>query len=339
MTSFKAMTWNVENLFCPPAGAAQADQQRFQRKLALLADVIDRLDPDVVALQEIGGEEPLHDLQEVLSGTYQHYAISAFPDQRGIRVAFLSKHVVGEQVDMVDFPPGPALDIHDLTATGGSTPINRMGRGALRIRVTKNALTVDLITAHLKSKLLTFPRPGGSSFTPRDEGERAQVAGIALMRRMAEAVTLRIRVNELLECNNRTPLLLLGDFNDVPDAQTSLILNGPPGSEIRTPGFDQPDKGDDIRLFNLAPAIAQDRRFSRVERGRRELLDQIFASEEFFPIGGDNRRRLPEEVDSHIDFESRLPSVGDDPGEREKEIAPDHAPVTASFAHARFEHT
>jgi hypothetical protein len=210
MTTFKAMTWNVENLFRPAVGATQPDQQRFQQKLALLASVINHLDADVVALQEIGGEEPLHDLQQVLGGTYPHRVVSAFPDRRGIRVAFLSKHPADEQVDIVDFPPGPALDIHDLTATGESMPINRMGRGALRIRVTKNELTADLITAHLKSKLLTFPRPGGSSFAPRDEEERAQVAGIALMRRMAEAVTLRIRANAFLGSNAETQCCCLG---------------------------------------------------------------------------------------------------------------------------------
>jgi endonuclease/exonuclease/phosphatase family metal-dependent hydrolase len=330
MTIIKAMTWNVENLFRPTSGATQAEQERFQRKIELLAGVINQLDPDFVALQEIGGLEPLHDLQQALGSAYPNHAISAFPDRRGIRVAFLSKHAVGQQEDIVDFPPGPALDIHDLTATGETTPISRMGRGALRIRATKNGLTVDLITAHLKSKLLTFPRPGGSSFTPRDEEERAQVAGIALMRRTAEAVTLRIRVNGFLEGTSRNPLLLLGDFNDVPEAQTSLILSGPTGSEIGTLGFDRPDVGDDARLFNLAPVVAPDRRFSRVHRGRGELLDQIFASEELFPLGQDNRRRRPE-VDSHIDFEDQLRSVGDNPGEREREIAPDHAPVTAIF--------
>ena len=330
MTAFKVMTWNVENLFRPEEGALQPDHQRYQRKLTLLGDVITRLAPDIVALQEVGGEESLQDLQHVLAGTYPHRTVSAFPGGRGIRVAFLSKHSVDEKTDIVDFPAGPALDIHDLTATGGSTPLTRMGRGALGIRVTKNELTVNVITAHLKSKLLTFPRQGGSSFTPRDENERAQAGGIALMRRMAEAVTLRIHVNSLLEGDDHPPLLLLGDFNDVPDAQTSLILNGPTGSEIGTDGFDRPDAGDNARLFNLAPRIAQDRRFSRKHRGRGELLDQIFASVELFPLGPDNRRRLPQ-VDSHIDFVGALPSVGDNPGERASEIAPDHAPVTAVF--------
>jgi endonuclease/exonuclease/phosphatase family metal-dependent hydrolase len=332
MTSFKAMTWNVENLFRPGPGAPQADQQRYQRKLALLAGVLHQLDADVVGLQEVGGEEPLVDLQQALGGAYPHRAASAFPDRRGIRVAFLSKFAIDHQTtqDIVDFPPGLALDTQKLTGCGETAPITRMGRGALRIRVVKDGVVADVISAHLKSKLLTFPRSGGSSFTPRDEEERARAAGIALMRRTAEAVTLRMWINALLEGNNRNPLLLLGDFNDVPEAQTSLILNGPPGSEIGTLGFDRPDRGDDARLFNLAPRIPAVRRFSRVYRGRGELLDQIFASEELLPVGPDNHRRLPE-VDSHIDFESELASVTDNPGDRAREIAPDHAPVTATF--------
>ena len=330
MTAFKVMTWNVENLFRPPADAAEAEKQRFQQKLGLLAGVINQLDPDVLALQEVGGEPPLFDLRQALGGSYPHHAVSAFPDQRGIRVAFLSKFSIQDQKDTVDFPSGPALDIKELDGFGGVRPVTRMGRGALRIRVAKEGLTVDLITAHLKSKLLSFPRPGGSSFTPRDEDERAQVAGIALMRRTAEAVTLRIWANVLLASSDRKPLLLMGDFNDVPEAQTSLILCGPPGSEIGTLGFNRPDQGDAMRLFNLAPAIDPARRYSRVENGRRELLDQIFGSEELFPVGPNNRRRLPL-VDSHIDFESQLPSVGENPGDRAGEVAPDHAPVTAAF--------
>lgn len=206
-----------------------------------------------------------------------------------------------------------------------------MGRGALRVRVSKEGLAVDLIACHLKSKLLSFRRPGGrTSFVPRDEGERAQVAGIALMRRTAEAVTLRVKANALLEGGEGVPLLMLGDLNDVPEAQTSLIFNGPPGSEIGTLGFGRPDKGDDARLFNLAPLIPQERRFSRVERGRPELLDQILASVEWFPDGDDGKRRLPE-ADSHVDFRAELPSVTNDPNEREEDTAPDHAPVTAVF--------
>jgi len=219
-----------------------------------------------------------------------------------------------------------ALDIHDIDASGNSVPVTRMGRGALSVKVTKDRLAIILITAHLKSKLLSFPRPGGSSFTPRNEEERTQVAGIALMKRMAEAATVRIKANALLQANSKTPLLVLGDFNDVPEAQTSLILCGPTGSELGTLGFNRPDTGDDVRLFNLASAIANpERRYSRVHHGRRELLDQIFASEELFPPGSDNSRQIPV-VDNLVDFSAQLPSVGDNPGVREDKVVPDHAP-------------
>lgn len=330
MTTLKVMTWNVENLFRPALNAPQAEQDRYQQKLALLADVISQHNPDVVALQETGGLEPLQDLQEALGGAFARGVVSAFPDGRGIRVALLSQLPISGQADIVDFPSGPALDVHNLTPTGDTVPIRRLGRGAIWVRVTKNGQMFHLITAHLKSKLLSYPRVGGSSFTPRDETERAQVAGIALMRRMAEAVTLRMQANLLLTGNEQTPLLLLGDFNDVPDAQTSLLLTGPSGSEIGTLGFDRPDKGDDARLFNLAPLIAEERRYSRIHNGRPELLDQIFASEEFFPVQANNKRRLPL-VDSLVDFVSQLPSVGDNPGARDTATAPDHAPVIATF--------
>ncbi|NJN48340.1 MAG: hypothetical protein HC808_19770, partial [Candidatus Competibacteraceae bacterium] len=241
-----------------------------------------------------------------------------------------SKLAITETEDIVDFPTGPALTIHELDGDANTVPVQRMGRGALRIRIGGDDWHADVITAHLKSKLLTFKRPGYSSFSPRDEDERAQVAGIALLRRTAEAVTLRLRINALLAHNADCPLLLLGDFNDVPEAQTSLILCGPPGSTIGTRGFDRPDQGDDTRLFNLAPLIPQERLYSRIHAGRGELLDQIFASEEFLARDADQRRRLPA-VDSWIDFADGLPSVTDDAGQRAQDIAPDHAPVTAVF--------
>jgi endonuclease/exonuclease/phosphatase family metal-dependent hydrolase len=321
----KVMTWNVENLFRPPAGADTADADRFRRKLELLAETIVHPDPDVVALQELGGDEPLQDLGDALTGGYPHRRFSAFPDRRGIGVGFLSRLPLQDAEDMVRFPPGPALEVNELDGTGGVVPVDRMGRGALRVRVEKEGFAADLITAHLKSKLLSFPRPGGrTSFAPRDEEERAQVAGIALRRRAAEAATLRLRANELREANGRVPLLLLGDLNDVPDAATTQILLG-------TRGFDSPDAGDAVHLFNLAPAIDAARRFSRVHQERGELLDQILASEEFFPRGVDGRRRRPAEVDSHAEFAGGLPSIGAEPTARAGELAPDHAPVTATF--------
>lgn len=332
MTAFTVTTWNVENVFLPKAADGAAKKALFADKVDLIASVLKVLNPDIVAFQELGGgEDLLKRIDDDTGGAYKHRRVSGKPDGRQIRVGFLSKRALTKVKDIFDFPQGPALKIHTMTGTGTvGQQITRMGRGALSVTVTKSGTQVEIVTAHLKSKLLTYPRTGGVSFSPRDETERTQAAGIALMRRMAEAVTLRTYANSVLEGSQDTRLIVLGDFNDVPEAQTSLLLAGPEGSEIGTGSFQKKDKGDDARLFNLAPLIPEDRRYSRVHRDRPELLDQIFVSEEMLPRGADNKRRLPS-VDSFVDIGHDLPSIGENPKQRLGELIPDHAPVTATF--------
>lgn len=234
MSSFKIVTWNVENLFQPKDASAL---DRYNEKLKLLARVIKQQRPDVVALQEIGDEESFVDLQNVLhdqGSEYSYSVISNHPDVRGIRVAFLSQLPLGKPTDIFELPKGPATEISEYDGYGRVVPVTRLSRGALKVTVKKDEVFLTLITLHLKSKLLSFRRPHGSVFNTNNENERAQVAGIAIAKRSAEAITIRQIVNDLFEKNSSTPLIVLGDFNDVPEAQTSLILCGPPGSEIGT---------------------------------------------------------------------------------------------------------
>lgn len=102
MSSLKVMCWNVENLFLPPPDDA-ASQDRFQRKLASLAVVIDGEQPDVLALQEIGPDGALQALLQALTHSMPH-AFEGIPDGRGIRVAFLSKHPISRQHAIQPFP-------------------------------------------------------------------------------------------------------------------------------------------------------------------------------------------------------------------------------------------
>jgi endonuclease/exonuclease/phosphatase family metal-dependent hydrolase len=52
-------------------------------------------------------------------------------------------------------------------------------------------------------------------------------------------------VTSLLDAHGQDrAVLVMGDFNDEPEAATTQILLGPPGSEIGTGGYDQPDQGD-----------------------------------------------------------------------------------------------
>jgi endonuclease/exonuclease/phosphatase family metal-dependent hydrolase len=116
-----------------------------------------------------------------------------------------------------------------------------MGRPALVARITTpGGVAVGLVTCHLKSKLLTFP---GGSFSTRDEGLRARYNAYALFRRAAEAVTVRDTAAQLVAGQGQQrAVVVLGDLNDGPDAATTQILPGPPGSEIGTGGYEAPTR-------------------------------------------------------------------------------------------------
>jgi endonuclease/exonuclease/phosphatase family metal-dependent hydrolase len=329
MSIFKIMTWNLENLFKFGDKGGPKTEAEYQQKLLSLASVILEIAPDVLALQEIGNPEAFKDLIDLLQNKYPHFQLSTHTDTRHIRVGFLSKLNIKAHEEIVDFPQTGLSSVPGIDSKGKPIEVTKLGRGALRILVepTEN-LSINLITTHLKSKLLTFPSSTGDPrFSPKDENERARVAGIALLKRTAEAVALRVKANELLEGNDTKGLILLGDLNDVVDAATTQILNGPGGSEIGTSGFDRKDKGDDTRLFNLAPLIPLERRFSRINQGNKELIDHIFVSQELLP---GQPRHVPT-VDSHVDIFGSLPSVTPNPGARQGKPASDHAPVTATF--------
>lgn len=331
MVAFKVMTWNLENLFSPPPSATTAERQDYDEKLLTLANAILQLDADIVGMQEIGNPQAFDDLRERLDGRYPHHHLSTAPDSRGIRVGFLSKLAIEESEEIIDFPTEGLSSVPGLDNRGNPVDVTRLSRGALRVAVTlASGLTVHLINNHWKSKLLTFP---GGRFNTSNEDERAQVAGFALLKRTAEAVAIRVRTNQFLVGNRSQGTIVLGDLNDVTEAATTQILQGPSGSEIGTRGFNRPDKGDDARLFNLAPLIPLERRFSRIFKGVGELLDHILVSQEllpFSPAPSGQTRQLPT-VDSHVNLLGGLPSISDSPSERRGKPGSDHAPVTATF--------
>jgi hypothetical protein len=129
MPTFKVMTWNVENLFRPGQAPTALPAADYQAKVDLLATTISRLGPDVLAFQEIGSDSAFQDLRQALGKKFEHARLSTHADGRGIRVGFISQLPIDDDEEIVDFPPGPALDVHDIDADGHEQPLNKMGRG------------------------------------------------------------------------------------------------------------------------------------------------------------------------------------------------------------------
>ncbi|MFI6565538.1 endonuclease/exonuclease/phosphatase family protein [Streptomyces sp. NPDC050534] len=309
-------TWNLENLYRPGGPFGPKDKAAYESKLAALAAVITELDPALLGVQEVGEPTALEDLVGMLDGDW-HTVLSTHPDGRGIRVGFLSRRELRVLADTNAFPAG----LRPVQEADSGAQVAAAGRGFLAVEAATDAGPLRVAVAHLKSKLLSYP---GNRFFPHDEGERARYGAYALYRRAAEATALRALADDLLDGDGRErDVAMLGDLNDEVQAATTQILLGPPGSEIGTPGYDRPDRGDAARLWDVAPLIPPEERYSRINSGRRELIDHILMSHRLVHRVTAAGTGLPG------DGTLRLPSVGQDPAERRGEAASDHAPVWA----------
>jgi hypothetical protein len=99
------------------------------------------------------------------------------------------------------------------------------------------------------------------------------------------------------------------------------LLHGPPGSEIGTGGYTQPDQGDGQRLWNLAARIPEPERYSRIHRGRRELIDHILASHQITHAV----------ADGDVTTGPAPTSIGDNPNARRDAPGSDHRPIVATI--------
>jgi hypothetical protein len=146
-------TWNLENLFRPGGGSgAPSGEEQYEQKLDGLAATIIDLAPELLAVQEVGDPDALADLVGRLDGEW-HTAL-ADPAGRGIRVGFISRLALSETIQVADFP----AELDGVQVDDGGKRIEQMGRPALRARVTSGSTVIDVVSTHLKSKLVTFPR-------------------------------------------------------------------------------------------------------------------------------------------------------------------------------------
>jgi hypothetical protein len=169
--------WNLENLFRPGGAFGPKEAAVYDGKLDALAATINAQAPDVLGVEEVGQPEALADLVGRLAGTWHTALSDHFDDHHPIRVCVLSRQPVQVVADTFEFR---ALLAPVQFGDAAGDTVSTMGRGVLAVHVQVDSVTVTVIVAHLKSKLLSFPGAHGKTrFNPHDEGERAPYATYA----------------------------------------------------------------------------------------------------------------------------------------------------------------
>jgi len=183
-------TYNVENYLGEEAVAAATGARRARPKAEKAIDavvqVVKDINPDILAVCEMGEPERFEDFKKRLAGAGLRYTdfeyVQAVDNERHLALASRFPIVARQSMANVSFELGGKPE--------------KVRRGFLDVTVQiANGYQVRFVGAHLKSKL------------PTPEGE-------ALMRRN-EAMLLRKHLDEILAADPNVRLVCLGDFNDL----------------------------------------------------------------------------------------------------------------------------
>ena len=194
------MTWNVENYVAENRlvdGAYRPDYPKPEAAKAGLRAAVREAGPDVLALEEMGPEPYLEELQRDLAAEgapYPYRALVAGPDEQR-HVAVLSRVPLVRVVPHADVP----------CRLEGRT--QRVRRGVLEVAVGAEDGELTLFVVHLKSR-------------HTEEAGDPGAAG----RRGSEAEGVRDLVLQRFPDPGEARFLIVGDFNDGPRSRALRAL-------------------------------------------------------------------------------------------------------------------
>jgi len=267
-------TFNVLNLARPGLrfydGTEPYTEEQYDAKISWLARQFDRLDADVIALQEVFSQDAVREVM-ARSERYRdalHIGFDPEPGKLTPSVALVTRlPLAGEPVKHLALPRGLAVPLLDLKEA-----MTRFTRPVLQVPVLlAPGLALNIFVVHLKSK-----RPDYR--TDDNETDPASVGAAVLrsmVRRGAEALGLRYLLSDFT-AGRRVPVMVMGDFNDVADAvPTQMVLGGGRGPN-----------GHDERMFECYRLQSRrdplrDVGYTHVHDGNFETIDHVLVSEEF----------------------------------------------------------
>jgi endonuclease/exonuclease/phosphatase family metal-dependent hydrolase len=188
--TFRIATWNLENYLDAPVGSRPAKSPESK---AAIHQTIRTMNPDVLAVQEVGSTNALMELRTAGRFAYSEYVRGY---DTNIHVAVLSRFPVL-------FARHHTSDSYLLFGRR-----HQVSRGFAEVTIQPSpAYTFTLLTAHLKSR-------------------RVIAGGDEALMREQEALILRAKVDAILRSNADANVIVLGDLNDLQDSKSTRALIG-----------------------------------------------------------------------------------------------------------------
>lgn len=314
-------TFNVENL-------DETGTPPFATRVLSLRPQLQRLRADVLCLQEVHGQERpgqprgLHALDALIAGTpYAGYsrahtrtASGQVYDLRNLVV--LSRYPIGEvrqyQNELV---PAPAYrKVTSLPAEPEAKPVE-WERPILHVRLELADGPLHVINLHMKSKLpSSIPGQQLDAYRWRSAAGWAEGYFLSSMKRVGQALEVRVLVDRLFDAEPQARIVVCGDFNSEPGEVAVEAIVG---------GVDNTGNAALVgrQLVACDRSIPGSARFTHLHHGRGHLLDHILISRALLP------RYRGAEIHNEVLRDESVASAGDD-----KFPESDHAPFVLEFS-------
>lgn len=329
-------TFNLKNLQIPGEPMYRGktySQAEYDAKIEWTAWALREIDTDIIGFQELWHPKALADAFKAakLDGEYTLLSKN-FGNSIGCALAVRKPHIVVSKKWVSDFPkelilkkrkPKEADNLPDYKI---SVAAEYFSRAVLQVSIqpvhgSKKVPAFSLFNAHFKSKLPIWLDSEESKKPSIRAHSTAIGAALSNIRRTAEAAALRVMVSKATKGND-TPVVVMGDLNDNQLSVINAILSQDPSFRLSVTST----KGSksDTGLYPVAALqeyrSMRDVYYTHVYNDRRESLDHILVSEQFYDH---SKKRVWAFKEMQI--------INDHLNDYSRSGVSDHAPVKAMF--------
>lgn len=321
-TPLRIATFNLENLDDQPG-----EKPSLVDRIAVMRPQLLRLDADIICLQEVNGQETnqqrqLLALNRLLEQTPYHAFHQASTnaqtgqvyDKRNLVILSRFEILAAEQYKH-QFTP--TLMYRSVTAIPPEPIAKEISweRPFLYAKINlPGNQTLHIINVHLKSKLpSSIAGQRINEYVWKTAAGWAEGSFVSAMKRLGQALEVRLLIDQLLDADENAHILVCGDFNADMDEVPVEAIRG----DVENTGNPQLSSRVMVACERSLPASA---RYSLFHQGQGRMLDHILISRSLLA----HYRSL--EIHNELLHDESLASATD-----KLYPEPDHAPVIAEF--------
>ena len=284
---FRIATFNVENL------DDKADERNppLAERIPILRRELERLDADVLCLQEVHGQElPGHSadspkrelsaLRALIEGTqYASYSIASTKTADGVpynerNLVVLSRLPIrredqyrNDRIDELQYRRVTAVDPPDEEAKAV-----RWERPIQYVQIALADETLHVLNLHLKSRLASSIPGQKERWEWKSAAGWAEGYFLSSIKRVGQALETRLLIDELFDADRNAKIVVCGDFNAEPgEVPVEAILG-------RVENTNNPTLRQRV-LVPCSKGIPTSVRYSHLHHGHGNLLDHMVVSQ------------------------------------------------------------